>query len=71
MTNQESVLFIGGGGFIGSNLVRRFVNSGRYKVYIFEAPGAPTERIEDLLDDVQVINGQLGDTSFFNFIICS
>lgn len=69
MTNQESILFIGGGGFIGSNLVRRFVKSERYKVYIFEAPGAPTERIEDLLDDVQVINGQLGDTSFFNFII--
>lgn len=69
MTKHESILFIGGGGFIGSNLVRRFVNSKKYKVYIFEAPGAPTERIEDMLEDVQVINGQLGDTSFFNFLL--
>lgn len=69
MIRQESILFIGGGGFIGSNLVRRFVNSQKYKVFIFEAPGAPTERIDDMLDNVQMINGELGDNSFFNYII--
>ena len=65
---MKNILFIGGCGFIGSNLVNRFVQAG-YNVHIFETPQASTERIDEVKDIVNLIRGQLGDTSFFNFII--
>lgn len=61
MQNRKSILFIGGCGFIGSNLIRRFVVGGTYDVHVFDIPGVSTERIDDLLDDVHMHYGDLRD----------
>lgn len=66
---KKNILLIGGCGFIGASLVRRFVQSEKYNVFIFEVPGVSTERIQDVSDQVNLIQGSLCDSSFFDYIL--
>ena len=65
---KTGILFIGGCGFIGSNLVNRFL-LGNYDIHIFETPQAPIDRIKDNIDKVNLYRGQLEDTLFIKSII--
>lgn len=65
---EKGILFIGGCGFIGSNLVRRFMRGGGYKVVVFEAPGAPEMRISDIAGSLEIVHGNLSDKSLFESV---
>lgn len=43
-----NILFIGGAGFIGSSLVRRFAGDDRYKVFVIEPGAANVSRLDGL-----------------------
>lgn len=58
MTN---ILFIGGAGFIGSNLIQAFVKKSQYKIYIYEPNFANISRITHYNEDITIIRGSLDD----------
>jgi UDP-glucose 4-epimerase len=58
MTN---ILFIGGAGFIGSNLIQAFVGNSQYKIYVYEPNFANISRITHYNEDITIIRGSLDD----------
>ena len=59
---MKNILFIGGAGFIGSNLLSRFVESQQYNIFVYEPAFAILQRLEDYKKDLTVIRGTLGET---------
>jgi UDP-glucose 4-epimerase len=59
---MKKVLILGGAGFIGGNLSRALVKSG-IPTTIFTRPTASLGRIQDILDDVELIYGDFLDDS--------
>lgn len=67
---MKNILFLGGAGFIGSNIVHRFVRSiDEYRIFIFEPIFANIARIEDLSDKVTIIRGSLADFDLVKSIV--
>ncbi len=62
---KERCLVLGGGGFIGSNLVGYLLSSG-YDVRIFDIIGFSKKNIEEYLNDVEIIEGNLDDLTTVN-----
>ena len=58
---KTNILFIGGAGFIGSNLIHAFVKSDKYKIFVFEPTFANKSRLEDIEGDVTIIRGSIAD----------
>jgi UDP-glucose 4-epimerase len=56
-----NILFIGGAGFIGSNLIR-FLDKEKYHVTVVEPEGAYIGRLDEL--DVKLLYGSLDDVNF-------
>lgn len=56
MGNENAAFVTGGGGFIGSNLIKLLLHSG-YKVICLAFPGEDLERLKGM--DVQIIYGDL------------
>lgn len=63
---MRHILFIGGAGFIGSNLIK-YLPKGEYKVHVCEPIGAYLKRLEGL--DVHVHQCSLTDVQSINNII--
>lgn len=61
------ILFIGGAGFIGSNLIKKIMNYHGTKVYVVEPHFANISRIEKL--QVEVIRGELMDVDLMESLI--
>ena len=53
------ILFIGGAGFIGSNLVKAFVKAQKYDLFVLEPEFANVSRLDDI--DVNIVRGALSD----------
>lgn len=66
MTN---ILFIGGAGFIGSNLIQAFVKKTQYKIYVYEPHFANVSRISHLSENLTILKGSLDDFEYLKTII--
>ena len=66
---MANILFIGGAGFIGSNLIHVFVKSEKYKIFVFEPVFANTNRLVDVKDEVTVIRGAIADFDLLRCVI--
>lgn len=64
-----NILFIGGAGFIGSNLIKRLLNESGYKIYVLEPQFANISRIENI--PVKIFRGELMDVDLLESIIAS
>ncbi len=51
-----NLLLIGGAGFIGSSLVKRFVDDGTHKVVVMEPERANLSRLDDFKDAIEIVN---------------
>ena len=58
---KNNILFLGGAGFIGSNLVHRFLECNDYNIYVFEPYFANTNRITDVKGNLILERGTLND----------
>ena len=47
-----NILFIGGAGFIGSSLVRRFCKDNKYHVFVVEPESANVSRLDGMRVDI-------------------
>lgn len=66
MTN---ILFIGGAGFIGSNIIHAFVKNTEYKIFVFEPVFANTNRLIDIEDNITIIRGSIADSDLLKCVI--
>lgn len=65
---MNNILFLGGAGFIGSNLIRTLITrSDDVKLYVLEPPFANISRLDGM--EVQVFRGTLQDIDFVQTII--
>lgn len=66
MTN---ILFIGGAGFIGSNIIHTLIKDTEYNIFVLEPVFANTNRLVDIEDDITIIRGALSDFDLLSSII--
>jgi len=66
---MNNILFVGGAGFIGSNLIKSFIKDTEYNVFVFETPFANLSRIANLNDKITLIRGFLSDYDLLNSVI--
>ena len=63
------ILFIGGAGFIGANLVKRFCKSGSFKVTVIEPETASVMRLDGL--QVEIVRASLANVEVVEQIIAN
>lgn len=64
---MQNILFLGGAGFIGSNIVPYFINDKDYKVFVFEPTFAHLDRLVDVKDNITIVRGSIAD---FDLVKC-
>lgn len=64
----NKILFIGGAGFIGSNLIKVFIKNKRMKLFVFEHMHADLSRI-DKLNGLKIIRGSLKNQMLLKSIV--
>lgn len=66
---MKNILFIGGAGFIGSNIVRRFVENEKYNVIVFEPVFANLSRLKEKIESITVVRGTLSDLELIKCVL--
>lgn len=64
----HNILFLGGGGFIGSNLVKKLLDD-RYSIYVLEPSLNNTKRINHYKENIQILQCEIKDLQTINSII--
>ena len=65
---MQNILFIGGAGFIGSNLIKQLTNNvSNYQIFVLEPQIANLDRLKDL--NTTIINGNIKDILLIERII--
>lgn len=58
---MNNILFIGGAGFIGSNLIKSFTDKTNYSIFVLEPPYANTLRLSMYNDKISLLKGLISD----------
>ncbi|RZL40863.1 MAG: NAD-dependent epimerase/dehydratase family protein [Pedobacter sp.] len=66
---MKNILFIGGAGFIGSNLIKPFVMGAQYNVFVYETPLANVSKISSFEGKMTLIRGFLSDYDFLTTLV--
>lgn len=66
---MQTILILGGAGFIGASLVKRFLADGEWRVVVFEPEGADVSRLEPLAGRFELVRGTLDDTPLIADVI--
>jgi len=66
---MNNILFVGGAGFIGSNLIKTFIKNREFNVFVFETPFANISRISIYENNVTLIRGFLSDYDLLHSVI--
>lgn len=64
---MKRILFLGGAGFLGSNIIKTTLQRGSAKVFVLEPSFANVSRLDGV--DVQIYRGELSDIDFVQSII--
>lgn len=64
---MKRLLFLGGAGFLGSNIIKTTLQKGSAKVFVLEPSFANVSRLDG--EDVQIYRGELSDIDFVQSII--
>lgn len=64
---MKRVLFLGGAGFLGSNIIKTTLQKGNVKVFVLEPSFANVSRLDGV--DDQIYRGELSDIDFVQSII--
>lgn len=61
MSEKSNILFIGGAGFIGANLLKDFVKKDRYNLFVLEPPFANISKLQPIEKEITIFKGALAD----------
>ncbi len=64
---MKRILFLGGAGFLGSNIIKTTLQKGNVKVFVLEPSFANVSRLDGV--DVQIYRGELSDIDFVQSVI--
>jgi len=64
-----NILFIGGAGFIGSNLISTFVDNPKYKIYVYEPAMANLSRLDKYENKLIILRGGLSDSDLLSAVL--
>lgn len=64
---MKRILFIGGAGFLGSNIIKTTLQKGNVKVFVLEPSFANVSRLDGV--DVLIYRGELSDLDFVQSVI--
>ena len=64
---MKRILFLGGAGFLGSNIIKTTLQKGNVKVFVLEPSFANVSRLDGV--DVQIYRGELSDIDLIRTII--
>ena len=64
---MNNILFLGGAGFLGSNIIKTTLRKNRVKVFVLEPSFANVSRLDG--EDVQIYRGELSDIDYVQSII--
>lgn len=63
------ILFIGGAGFIGSNLIKYFVRDTNFKIFVYEPELANISRLDDYSEQLTLIRGSIEDFDLLKCVV--
>lgn len=66
---MQNILFLGGAGFIGSNLIHAFVSDNQYRIFVFEPTFANICRLSDIDNRITIIRGSIADFDLLKCVI--
>lgn len=66
---RHNLLFLGGGGFIGSNLIKKYINDRYYNIYIIGSSVGNISRINEYKGDVHILQCKIADLQTINSIL--
>lgn len=64
-----NILFLGGAGFIGSNIIKKIINDNNYKIFVLEPSFANTSRLSKLYRSITIIDGQINNLNLIKTIL--
>lgn len=64
-----NILFLGGGGFIGSNLIKKFLNNNAYNIYIAVPSTRNIRKFNEYYDKIKIFQCSLQDTEAISLIL--
>lgn len=69
MTKKNNILLIGGAGFIGTNLLKAFINNDSYTIFVLETPFTNVFKLQYLEKNITIFKGVLADYDLLESII--
>jgi UDP-glucose 4-epimerase len=69
MTEKNNILFIGGAGFIGSNLIKQFIDSKMYNSFVLVSPHTNVSKLQDVEKNITLFKGVLNDYDLIRSIL--
>lgn len=66
---MKNILLIGGAGFIGSNLIRKLVDTTSYRLFVYETHFANTSKLDEYEGRITIIKGVLSEFDLLQSII--
>lgn len=69
MIKKRNILLIGGAGFVGTNLLKPFIDNSTYSIFVLETPFADISKLEHLEKEITIFKGVLADYDLLQSII--
>jgi len=69
MQDKCNVLLLGGAGFIGSNIIKRFLEDDKYNIFVMEPAFADLSRIECYEDRITIVRTELKEIEFIHVFL--
>lgn len=69
MIKKSNILLIGGAGFIGTNLLKPFIDNNAYSIFVLETPFANISKLQHLEKKITIFKGVLTDYDLLQSII--
>ena len=66
---MQTILILGGAGFIGASLVRKYLGDKGWRVVVFEPEAADLSRLEPFAGRTELVRGTLDDTALIADVI--
>lgn len=66
---KTRILFLGGAGFIGSNLIKKMLKDSSYEIFVLEPIFANLSRLDNFEKNIKIIKGSISDLDLIKSIL--
>lgn len=69
MSEKNNIFFIGGAGFIGSNLIKQFIDNKQWNIVVLETSTVKISKLQQFENDIIIVRGNIIDYDLINSIL--